>query len=168
MKERVVIFGLGKLFGYSYNRLAKKYDIVALVDNSIKVLEGHEQEKIYTPDELTAVEYDRVIVTVYDLRVFEEMKKQLIRCGVEASKISMFEADNSEGEKEVLDDYKKQVVDGIAEKLHGYRLSPKTNDAGMDEINKLASRPSEFSSERSACNNEPGYTTARQIRRVLI
>ena len=115
MKERVVIFGLGKLFGYAFDRIAEQYEIVALVDNCIKVLERHDQIKIYAPDEITGVEFDRVIITVYDLHVFEEMKYQLIMCGVEASKICMLEADIPEGEKEILDNFKKLNGVNIAE-----------------------------------------------------
>ena len=38
----------------------------------------------------------------------------------------------------------------------------------VDEINRLTSKPIEISSERGFHNNEPTYTTARQVQRVPI
>ena len=93
MKERIAVFGLGNLFKYSLRMLAEKYEIVALVDNCTKVLEEHPKEKVCTPDELQKKDIEHVVITVIDLDIVEDIKQQLIRCGVEANIISLFEID---------------------------------------------------------------------------
>ncbi|WP_027085811.1 TylF/MycF/NovP-related O-methyltransferase [Cohnella panacarvi] len=101
----IIVFGAGRS-GKQYLKYAEKYllnyNIVGIVDNNKSVqgniLCGH---LISSTEEISTIQYDSILITIEDLDIIDEVKKQLKNLSVPDEKIEVLEY-NQELKSEVI------------------------------------------------------------------
>lgn len=93
-KEKILIFGAGSGAINFYRLNKKQYNIVGFLDNnSQKQGQLLFNKKIYSPDELSNIDYDRIIIASdYYREIYEQLVEQL---GLNEKKIDIFYAIDS-------------------------------------------------------------------------
>ena len=84
-RDRIVIFGAGSV-GQSYMKqlIACQYNVILWVDNKIRMIN---EAKISLPSELLTASFDLILIAVFDVKIAESIKRQLIGLGVKKEKI---------------------------------------------------------------------------------
>lgn len=84
---KLLIFGIGYYYQVRKKMIPKHAEIVGYVDNHV-TSEYMNGKKIYLPNQIAEIEYDYVVLMSLQSH---EMKKQLLKLGIEESKIKNYE-----------------------------------------------------------------------------
>lgn len=83
--KKILVFGAGVMWGNQKDKLRKKYDVVALVDNDLKKHNSMIDDlKVISPSDLSNYNYEKILLLVEAKR---EVIKQLLELGVSKSDI---------------------------------------------------------------------------------
>ncbi|MDE7322311.1 MAG: putative sugar O-methyltransferase [Lachnospiraceae bacterium] len=82
--DKVIIFGMGKMFKWHYQEIKEKVEIVAVTDNNLKLQDTLASESYVKPEKIKERQYDYVLICC---SAIDDITNQLYGYGIKKSKI---------------------------------------------------------------------------------
>ena len=87
--EKVVLYGMGKMCKKIEAILEGFCSIVAYTDRS-SIKTHFDMEKVISFEDISKIDYDKIVITIDNLSVQDDVASMLTRCGIPKEKISKF------------------------------------------------------------------------------
>lgn len=118
MKKRIIVFGLGRIFGTLRERIIQRFDVVACTDRCERPQGDFWLQRFIKPHDIPTHFFDMILIC--STRYYGEIKKYLIDLGVQADKIYSIRCLISEKEeaKKIVEAWRKQGILTPDDKLY--------------------------------------------------